>query len=240
MEHILVSNILAHLDLHKILVDCQHGFRARRSCETQLLTLVHELTTGLDNGKRFDLAILDFSKAFDRVPHKRLLHKLDHSGIRGPALSWIRSFLSEQTQRVVVDGAMSEEGQVVSGVPQGSVLGPLLFLVFINDLPSCVKSKVRPFADDCIVYREVKHKKNTKIFQKDLGNLEKWEKKWGMDFHPDKCNILHVTKKKEVINVRHHLKGHILKTVQSVKYLGLDIHHQLNWDGYIEKNCTKG
>ena len=131
---------------------------------------------------------------------------------------------------------MSEEGPLVSGVPQGS----LLFLVFINDLPSCVKSKVRLFADDCIVYREVKDNQDTKILQKDLGNLEKWEKKWGMDFHPDKCNILHITKKKKVINVRYHFKGHILETVQSVKYLGLDIHHQLNWDGHIDRIVHNG
>ena len=140
---------------------------------------------------------------------------------------------------MVVDGALSEEGQVVSGVPQGSVLGPLLFLAFINDLPNCVKSRVRLFADDCIVYREIHENKDTTTLQQDLDELEKWERKWEMDFHPDKCNILHVTRKKDVINDRYKLKGHILETVQSAKYLGVDIHHQLNWNGHIDRIVLK-
>ena len=127
-EHILTSNILKHLDRNTILADCQHGFRARRSCETQLLTLTHELAKSLDRGIQQDLIILDFSKTFDKVPHQRLLSKLDFYGIRGITLSWIKAFLSDRLQQVIVEGATSERAPVVSGVPQGTVLGASLIL----------------------------------------------------------------------------------------------------------------
>ena len=107
----------------------------------------------LDKRQQHDLIVLDFSKAFDRVPHERLLRKMDHYGIRGNTLEWIRAFLTDRVQQVTVEGATSDSIQVLSGVPQGTVLGPLLFLVFINDLPDCVESGIRLLADDCILYR---------------------------------------------------------------------------------------
>jgi len=108
---------LSHLEQHNILHDCQHGFRAKRSCETQLLTLTHELAQSLDKRIQTDMVILDFSKAFDHVPHQRLLKKVHHYGVRGQTHKWITSFLQDKTQKVIVDGESSEVAPVVSGVP---------------------------------------------------------------------------------------------------------------------------
>ena len=114
------------MDNYQILSDCQHGFRARRSCETQLVTLINDLSSSLDRGDQSDMVILDFSKAFDRVLHKRFLWKLLHYGIRGHLHSWITSFLTGRSQKVIVEDSESESAPVISGVPQGSVLSSLL------------------------------------------------------------------------------------------------------------------
>ena len=149
LEHILVSNINQHLALDSILADCQHGFRSQRSCDNQLVQFVHDIISNLygavNHGhKQTDLIIMDFAKAFDKVPHKRLLHKLEYYGIRGSTHKWINSWLSGRTQQVGLDCQASDPVQVLSGVPKGSVLGPVLFLIFINDLPDNIKSSVCP------------------------------------------------------------------------------------------------
>ena len=239
-EHIIVSNIMRHLDTNNILTDCQHGFRPRRSCETQLITLVDELVKSLNKGKQHDLAILDFSKAFDRVPHERLLRKLDHHGIRGKTLDWIRAFLTDRTQKVAVEGVASEPIHVKSGVPQGSVLGPILFLVFINDLPASIRSSSRLFADDCVVYREIRSDNDCQILQDDLQKLWDWEKKWGMSFHPEKCSILRVHRKRAPVIFNYSLKGHTLTCDESTKYLGVEISQDMSWKLHIDKTVKKG
>ena len=131
---------------------------------------------------------MDFAKAFDKVPHRRLLHKLEYYGIRGSTHKWINSWLSVRTQQVVLDGQSSDPVPVLSGVPQGSVLGPVLFLIFINDLPDNIRSSVRLFADDCVLYRNIHSLQDCLTLQEDLTSLGQWEADWQMKFNIAKCH----------------------------------------------------
>ena len=144
---------MEHLQNNKILHDWQQGFWSKRSTETQLITLIHELGKKWENRKLTDITVLDFSKAFDKVSHQLLSIKLDYYGIRGSTLRWINSFLSDRTQKLILEGAVSDTVKVTSGVPvpQGSVLGPILFLIYISDLSNSLSSKVWLFEDDTIV-----------------------------------------------------------------------------------------
>ena len=143
-----------------------------------------------------DTILLDFSKAFDRVPHAKLLEKLKYYGIRGPMLNWTESFLIGRTQKVSVNGVHSSPINVTSGVPQGSVLGPTLFLLYINDINNNVNSTVRLFADDSLLYRPIWSQTDHEILQKDLEMLTSWANKWQMSFNVSKCKVLSITKKK--------------------------------------------
>ena len=196
LEHIICKQIMSHFSENKILTPVQHGFRSKHSCESQLLITTDEFIRNFESKTQTDVVVLDFSKAFDVVPHQRLLHKLDHYGIRGTTLNWIKIFLTNRTQKVVVDGSSSESARVRSGVPQGTVLGPLLFLTYINDLPSTVSSQVRLFADDCLLYRPIKCRADQEQLQRDLSALQDWADRWGMCFNPSKCSVLRVSRPK--------------------------------------------
>ena len=183
-----------------------------------------------------DLIVLDFSKAFDAVSHQRLLHKLDHYGIRGPTPLWIQNVLTTRTQKVVVDGSFSDIAHVGSGVPQGTVLGPILFLCYTNDLSSSVSSDVRLFADDCHLYRPIKSKDAQKKLQKDLTNYESWADTWGIKFNPSKCSVLQVKRPlaKEIAS-DYQLKGVTLGQVTNSPYLEVSISENLEWGDH--QNC---
>ncbi len=158
-----------HLDANSILTGTQNSFRPRHSCESQLITTFHDIAGQLDQRdiKQVDAIVLDFAKAFDKVPHNRLTLKLKYYGISGPVLHWLTAFLTDRTQRVLLDGSSSDTVPVSSGVPQGTVLGPFLFLFYINDLPlSTHNSSTRLFADDSLLYRAVKTAGNCRLFSK--------------------------------------------------------------------------
>ena len=195
MEHVVTSNIMAHVDRNNILNPLQHGFRTLGlSCDTQMVEFVDNITKNLDSGKQIDclIFIMDFSKAFDKVSHCLLVHKLDHYGIRGKTNTWIQNFLKDRKQSVVVEGVTSEYISVQSGVPQGSVLGSSLFLYYINDMPDNIRSTVRLFADDTIMYLTITSDVDAVHLQEDLDKLASWEQAWMMSFHPEKCNVLTV------------------------------------------------
>ena len=159
----------------------------------------------LDNKTQTDAILLDFAKAFDKVPHKRLLSKLTSYGITGNTHNWITSFLSNRKQRVSV---LSDTTDVTSGVPQGSVLGPILFLLFINDINENIQSSIRLFADDSIIYRKINSNIDHQILHTDLIQLEKWSDKWQMQFNISQCVHLPITNKTKPSSHQYSLFGH--------------------------------
>ena len=181
-----------HLNSHRILIDDQHGFRERLSTVTQLINSTNDWSETLNKKGQTDVILLDFSKAFDRVSHQHLSNKLTFYGIRGNTLGWINSFLPDRQQAVSVNGTHSSWVDVTSGVPQGSVLGPALFLLYINDINDHIKSKIKLFADDSIVYREIWSPEDHNILQQDLDTLAEWSKTWLMHFNVKKmCFTFH-------------------------------------------------
>jgi len=186
-----------------------------------------------------DIIVLDFSKAFDTVPHKRLLAKLHHYGIQNNIHKWISSFLSGRTQTVLVDGVESTPVKVLSGVPQGTVLGPILFLLHINDLPLEVDSTVRLFADDCLLYRNIRSIQDQVSLQKDLLSLQEWGLRWGMRFNVKKCNILRISRTAQPLSYTYSLNNEVLATVQNAKYLGIDISADLKWSTHVNSVANR-
>ena len=239
MEHILASNIMSHGENNNILYTLQHGFRRGRSCETQLIEFIDDLTSNLEEGQQTDFLIMDFAKAFDKVDHSLLTHKLHHYGIRGEVNTWIKNWLKDRTQSVVVEGEKSEPVSVDSSVPKGSVLGSGLFLYYINDPPERLRSRVCLFADDTIAYLVIILPKDTEALQEGLENLATWENKWHMEFHANKCVVLTVSGKKAPVHADYKLHDQTLTRVQSAKYLGVTLTDDLKWDQHINNICDK-
>ena len=162
-----------HADELDILKHYQHGFQKGHSCESQLFITVEDIGRQLDQQYQVDILILDFAKAFDMVQHKRLLTKLKYYGVRGRSLNWIQSWLIQRHQTVIVDGKNSRHVPVKSGVPQGSILGPLLLLIYINDIGDNITSSLRHFTDDCLLYRRTDTENDTMNLQRDPDNIVK-------------------------------------------------------------------
>ena len=168
---------------------------------------------------------LDFAKAFDSVPHERLLLKLDHMGVRGELFRWMKAFLSNRQQRVLCNGCPSTWSRVVSGVPQGSILGPLLFLIYVNDIGDNLTSHSRLFADDCVIYREISESSGCSTMQEDLVRVYEWTQKWQLALNLSKCKaIICISNKRRPA---YRLNNVAVEWVDTFKYLGVRIHPKL-------------
>ena len=192
-----------------------------------------------DKNTQLDVIVLDFSKTFDTLPRDRLQGKLDHYGINGHIHSWISNFLKHRSLCVLVEGAKSDPAHVVSGVPQGTLMGPLLFLLHINDLSENVTSEVRLFADDCLLYLPIHNASDQIALQRDLYSLVEWGNKWGMKFNAKKCESIRMCRKRILLTRMYTISGQILQEVSSARYLGVNITNKLAWSEHVALTTKK-
>ena len=192
IESIIRDQLMTHLQSCDLLANAQHGFRPGRSCSTQLQLAVEEWSRLIEKGEPVDVLYLDLAKAFNTVPPRKLLHKVKAHGIDGKILKWIEAFLVGRQQRVIVGDRLSGWMPVPSGVPQGSVLAPLLFMLYINDLPSVLKCGIKIFADDSKLYHSVRHPQDAAALQEDLDAAVHWAEEWQLTFNAAKCKVLHI------------------------------------------------
>ena len=235
MESIVKDSIVNHLKQHNLLYKHQHAFVGKRSTTTQIIEAMDNWTTLLENGDAVDVIYLDFAKAFDKVPHQRLIKKCKALGIDGKIVKWIDAFLNNRKQRVIVNGCSSEWSEVYSGVPQGSVIGPVLFVIFINDMPEKVSNFISLFADDAKLYGVSTDDTDSLSIQNDLSKLQNWTNKWKLQFNESKCKTLylgsnnskhpyHMASNSGVINLEE-------TTVE--KDLGIFVDNKLDFDEHI-------
>ena len=239
LEHIILSHMSKFLARNDIINPMQHGFRKGLSCETQLIEAVDDWANNINRRHQTDVIFLDFSKAFDKVSHRKLLHKLKYYGITGLTHSWIQAFLSSRSQSVCVNGAASLPTDVLSGVPQGSVLGPVLFLLYINDISENVLSSIRLFADDCVLYRQTQTKDDFNKLQQDLTKLAEWAKVWDMSFNVKKCAHMCISLKRHPVRHNFHIHGQQVPDASSYKYLGVTVSSDLGWNTHAQKVQAK-
>ena len=225
LESIIVDEIVSHLESNNLILNSQHGFRNGRSCLTNLLDFFHDMYSVYDNSRAIDILYLDFQKAFDKVPHKRLMAKVRSLGIIDEVSDWVEDWLSNRKQRVVINGISSGWEKVTSGVPQGSVLGPLLFIIYINDIDLGLVSKISKFADDTKLGIKADKFEGVKQLQEDLNKIGEWSQKWQMPFNVDKCKVMHIGHKN--INAKYELLGKEIESCQQEKDLGVIITNDL-------------
>ena len=237
MESIIRDHIMQHILANNLLTDAQHGFVPGRSCSTQLITCLEKWTDILDRGSSLDSIYLDFSKAFDSVPHKRLGRKLESFGVNGPILQWLQNFLENRRQKVTVDGEESDWGEVRSGVPQGSVIGPTMFILYINDMPDVVESFIQLFADDAKVFAEINNGDHNINLQRDIGALQDWANRWQLRFNAKKCKVMHLGHSNPKMN--YHIDNEELEVVHVEKDLGVWIDDQLKLHDHTANQVKK-
>ena len=242
MESIVRDQLITHMKENDLFSNSQFGFIGKRSTVLQLLKVLDIWTEILDKDGIIDVIYMDFMKAFDKVPHKRLLSKLKAYGLSQNIIEWIGSFLTGRRQRVCVNGYFSKWAPVTSGIPQGSVLGPLLFVLYINDMPDDMPddiiSDIYLFADDTKLFNNTKNQANSKILQEDLNKLKAWSDKWLLRFHPEKCKVLDIGIHKRT-SYDYYLGNIKLEHTMDEKDLGVFVDNKLKFDTHIGTKVNK-
>ena len=233
---------------HESIHPSQHGFLPNKSCTTQLIPFVDDLALGLNNNKNIDIVYFDFAKAFDSVNHDIILEKLKvNFNVDGIMLKFLVEYLKGRKQRVVIEQAMSTEATVLSGVPQGSILGPLLFVLFINDMHSVVSpgTNIALYADDTKIWRTITTEEDSVTLNNDIAALERWASTNCMKFHPKKCKVVSIEHKDRIFsnlpfyNFPYCLSGILLDHCDSENDLGLHIHEKLSWSFQYKELLAK-
>ena len=241
LEKIILKPIVIHLRDNLLYNERQHGFRAKRSTLSQLLCHIDELLDNMEKGYNVDVVYLDFAKAFDKVDHGILLQKLKSLGIRGKFSNWIESFLTNRKQFIAANGALSTQSNVLSGVPQGTILGPILFLILIRDIDHNLKSsKAYSFADDTKIVSKIKTHQDVNNAQQDLNTIYAWEDENNMKFNPDKFQHISYSliKNSEPRIYKNSSQTDIAPT-NSVKDLGVTLSSDLSFQQHIQNTVGK-
>ncbi len=240
-ERCVCKKILNFFHEHEIITRAQAAYIGGGSSTiTQLLEIYHDILKKLDEGSEIHFAFLDASKAFDRVWHKGLLYKLKQSGITGNLYKWFEDYLQRREQRVVIQGESSDTMHIKAGVPQGSILGPILFLIYVNDMPEGIESSIKLYADDTSIYSDhkVAQEANT-VIRRDLERISKWSKQWKIKLNPDKTERLIISRKKNKTIPQLDMDGIEVKTVSNHKHLGLIIQGNGKWTNQIKETVSK-
>ena len=237
MESIIRDRIQEHMITNDLFTPYQHGFTVGKSCVTQLLTAVDFWTKSLEDSCAVDVIYFDLAKAFDSVPHTRLFTKLEAYGLTEKLLGWLRSYLVGRRQKVVINGHSSTWCEVSSGVPQGSVLGPLLFNIYVNDIASQVNSTILQFADDLKMFRVIHDVTDFNQLQEDIDSLVTWANKWQLRFNVSKCHLLHLGKLHYYGT--YNIQGNLIPPSESVKDLGVIIDDKLKFHDHVASVTAK-
>ena len=237
LESLVRDELVKHMLQHELFAKNQHGFIPKRDCMTNLLSCIETSTRIIEEGESIDLIYTDFSKAFDSVPHQRLLQKIANIGIDGKVHKWVKSFLSGRKHRVSVEGELSCWANVKSGIPQGSVLGPILFVIFINDMPNTIRSFCQLFADDAKIFRNIKSPSDSDCLQEDIDKLTEWSIRWQLPFNESKCKSMHIGYKNEWRKYK--MNDHLLEQVTEEKDLGVIIDNELKFHKHTAATIKK-
>ena len=236
MEHVIYHSIMSHLNRNDVLSGSQHGFRAGYSCSIQLILLIEDLNFHMDHNFQVDMILLDFSKAFDTVSHCHLLKKLKFYHIENQVIHWIEKWLTLRKQHVLLD---RESSAVSSSVPQGTVLGPLMLLIYINDITEDISSQLRLFTDDCLLYFPIKSEQDSILLQRDLDTLSQWAKVWQMRLNLSKCTVMRCTRSHNHIIVNYSLYRSTLSVTHKHMYLGVMLDDHLSWSIHVTNVANK-